>query len=71
MVEALLKLRCCFTTSMHSEIGFSAYMNRIQIGPILIADRCQPIFIGSSNPKSIDCLHRVCAVDRKLRKKSW
>src|SRR5258708_6406171 len=59
MVEDFLELCCCFATLICSKIGFSAYINRVQIGPIVKANRWQAKFIRSSDPKNSKPLLRI------------
>src|SRR5258708_6342785 len=59
MVEDFLKLCCRFAALMCGKIGFSAHINGVQIGPVVIAKRRQTKFVRSSNPKNIKRLLRV------------
>ena len=51
MVEDFLKLGRGFTALMRGKIGFSSYINRIQIWPVVEAKCRQTEFIGSGDPE--------------------
>src|ERR1700719_1285295 len=60
MVEDFLKLCCRFATSVRRKIGFSPYVDRIQIRTVVKPKSRQPAFIRGSDLKSIKRLLRVC-----------
>jgi hypothetical protein len=49
MVEDFLKLCRCFAALARGKIGFSSYINGVQIGPIIKTKRRLAKFIGSSS----------------------